>query len=64
MGLDQVGRDQPHEAEPAGVGVADASRGAVADGAAAEMFVLARDGRRLFELAQQRPVQGEAAGHA
>ena len=39
-------------------------QGAVADGAAAEMFVLARDGRRLLELAQQRPVQSEAAGHA
>ena len=64
MRLDLIGGDQAHEAEPARVGVPDAGRRPIANGAAAEMFVLAGDGRGLLELTQLFAVEGEAAGHA
>ncbi len=62
--LHLIGGDQAHEAEAAGIGEADAVGGAVTSGAEAHVLVLARDGRRLLELAQLAPVEGEAAGHA
>src|SRR5690606_4121107 len=58
MSLDLVARDQAHEAEAAGVGEADAGRGAGADGAQAEMLVLAGHGGGLLELAELRAVEG------